>query len=283
MSDHFNPFNNSLGVSTRDAGSKKAWAPGEAGTTAGVLPKASEDAQVVGNDPDRQIQDLLIRRDFVQAEKLIQQKVRLEPDNPDAYYLQGVLYYLQGKLGQTVENLRRSLALDPRHTDAAICLSVLFNDIGKYDDAKKVFEQANQSVVHKRVGDDLNVDRKFAVKHLELADLYFRYRRYDESIEEYSKAALLDTTTLEIRIRRAKAFAKKGFLTRAMQELQQLKNENPDFIAARIQLGLLHYSQGNILDAELEWESVMEIEPAHREARAYLEMAKQARMMPDQK
>jgi tetratricopeptide (TPR) repeat protein len=227
---------------------------------------------------DRRIQDLLSKREFTRAEKLIREKLEKEPDSADAFYLLGVLYYFQGQVGQTVENLRHALSLDPRHTDAAICLSVLFNDIGKYDDAKKIFEQANQSVVHKRVGDDLGIDRKFAVKHLELADLYFRYRRYDEAIEEYGKAALLDPTAFELRIRRAKAFAKKGFLTRAMQELQQLKNEQPGFIPARIQLGLLHYSQGNVLDAELEWEAILNHEPTHREALAYLEMAKQARL-----
>jgi tetratricopeptide (TPR) repeat protein len=227
---------------------------------------------------DQEIQDLLSRKEFGKAESLIRDRLRDEPDSADAFYLMGVFHYFQGHLGPTVENLRRALQLDPQHTDAAICLSVLFNDIGKYDDAKRVFEQANQSVAHKRTGDDLGIDRKFAVKHMELADLYFRYRRYDESIEEYAKAAMLDPTTLEIRIRLAKAYAKKGFLTRAMQELQQLKHEHPHYTPSRIQLGLLHYSQGNILDAELEWEGVADVDPTNREARAYLEMARQARV-----
>ncbi len=227
---------------------------------------------------DRQIQDLLGQRNYAEAERLIGDYLRREPESADAHYLAGVCHYFQGQLGPTIEELRRSLSIDPRHTDAAICLSVLLNDIGKYDDAKRVFEQANQSVVHKRQGEDIGIDRKFAVKHMELADLYFRYRRYDQAIEEYGKAALLDPDTLEIRIRRAKAFAKKGYLTRAMQELQQLKREHVRFMPARIQLGLLHYSQGNLLDAELEWEGVIEIDSSHREARAYLEMVKQARL-----
>ena len=226
---------------------------------------------------DRQIQDLLARREFAQAEVLIKDRMKRDPDNPDTFYLLGVMHYFQGQISLTVENLKRALALEPRHTDAAICLSVLFNDIGKYDDAKKVFEQANQSVAHKRTFGDLRIDRKFAVKHLELADLYFRYRRYDEAIEEYGKAARLDPTTFDIRIRRAKAYAKKGFLTRSIQELQQLKREQPYYAPARIQLGLLHYSQGNVLDAELEWESVLSFESENREAQAYLNMAKRTR------
>lgn len=237
-------------------------------------------AEMFNNDRqnDRTIQDLLGSREFSKAESLINDKLRKDPASADAFYLLGVLHYFQGQLSPTIENLRRALSIDPQHTDAAICLSVLFNDIGKYDDAKKVFEQANQSVAHKRVGVDAGIDRKFAVKHLELADLYFRYRRYDEAIEQYTKAAILDPITVDIRIRRAKAYAKKGFLTRAMQELQQLKHEHADYTPARIQLGLLHYSQGNILDAELEWEAVLAIDSGHKEAAAYLEMAKQARV-----
>lgn len=223
---------------------------------------------------DAHIQDLLNQKQFREADVLIQERITADPRDADGYYLRGVWHYFQGQLGPTVENLKKALQLDARHTDAAICLSVLYNDIGKYDEAKRVFEVANQSVAHKKIGDDYGIDKKFAVKHLELADLYFRYRRYDEAIDEYGRAAMLDPTALDIRIRRAKAFAKKGFLTRAMQELQQLKKENSTFIPARLQLGLLHYSQGNPLDAELEWESILEIEPNNREARAYLEMAK---------
>ncbi|RYZ85662.1 MAG: tetratricopeptide repeat protein [Proteobacteria bacterium] len=154
----------------------------------------------------------------------------------------------------------------------------MLNDLGKYEDAKKVFEQANYSVVHRREGTVSSIDQKFAVKHLELGDLYFRYRRYDEAIEEYSKAALLNPRHLDTRIRRAKAYARKGFVSRAMQDLQALKHENPTYLPAMIQLGLLHYSQNNLIDAELEWEGVMQAQPGHREAASYLEMAKQARL-----
>lgn len=223
------------------------------------------------------IQDLIQRKEHLQAELLLKKELHEDSKNADAHYLLGVNSYFNSRLSDAIEHLKRALAVDPRHTDAAICLSVLYNDIGRYDDAKRVFEQANQSVAHRGGSTEHSIDRKFAVKHLELADLYFRYRRYDEAIEEYGKAALLDPTELEIRIRRAKAYAKKGYITRAIQELQQLKRENPRFVPARIQLGLLHYSQQNLLDAELEWEGVLDVDAKNREAQSYLEMARRGR------
>jgi tetratricopeptide (TPR) repeat protein len=234
---------------------------------------------------DQIIQDLISARKFDEAESAIRTRLQNAPASADAHYLLGVMNYFKGNLRDTVQNLREALKHEPRHTDAAICLSVLLNDIGRYDDAKNVFEVANQSVSSKNqskamnlaTGGDFEVDRKFSVKHLEIADLYFRYRRYEEAIEEYEKAASLDPFTFEIRIRLAKAYAKKGFVTRAIQELQQLKSENPRYAPARLQLGLLHFSQKNVLDAELEWESVLDLEAGNSEALAYLEMAKQSR------
>ena len=222
----------------------------------------------------QEIQRNLQTKRYREAETLIEKSLLGEPDNADYFYLRGLLRSYQGKLTESIDDLKRALHLEPKHTDAAVCLSVILNDIGRYDDAKKIFEQANQSVFLKQIGDDQQIDRRFAVKHFEMGDLYFRYRRFDEAIEEYNKAILLDPMTAEIRIKRAKALAKKGFITRAIQDLQQLKSERSTDLAVRIQLGLLHYSQGNALDAELEWESVLELDPVHREAIAYLDLLK---------
>ncbi len=229
------------------------------------------------NPTEARIQEFINQRNFNKAEELLQGLLRTNPLNADAYYLSGVSSYFQGQVGSTIAHLKKALELEPGHTDSAICLSVLLNDLGKYEEAKGIFEQANYSITQKKEGTVSGIDQKFSVKHLETGDLYFRYRRYDEAIDEYTKAALLNPQHVEIRIRRAKAYARKGFVTRALQDLQALKHEKPDYIPAYIQLGLLYYSQGNLIDAELEWETVLEKAPGHHEARAYLDMARRSR------
>lgn len=213
-------------------------------------------------------------RNYDEADSLIKRGIHLEPDNADLYYMRGLLRSYQGKLTLSIDDLKYCLKSEPKHTDAAVCLSIILNDIGHYDEAKKIFDQANQSVFLKQVGDDTQVDQKFAVKHFEIADLYFRHRRFDEAIEEYNKAIILDPSNTDTRVKRAKAYAKKGFLTRAIQDLQQLKVERPQSTMVGVQLGLLHYSQGNILDAQIEWEAVLENDPVNREAIAYLDLIK---------
>jgi tetratricopeptide (TPR) repeat protein len=126
----------------------------------------------------QEIQQLISRRQYGEAETSLKTRLEETPNNPDAYYLMGVMSYFQGQIKDAIRNLREALKHDPKHTDAAICLSVLFNDIGKYDDAKQVFEQANQSVsVQKSNGIDVETDRKFVVKHLFISAIAAMMRR----------------------------------------------------------------------------------------------------------
>lgn len=223
-----------------------------------------------------QIEKHIELKEFDQAETLIEKAMHDEPDHPDLYYLRGLNKSYQGKISQSIEDLKVCIKTDPRHTDAAVCLSIILNDIGHYEEAKKYFDLANQTIFVKQAGDDRQVDQRFALKHLELGDLYFRHRRYDEAIEEYNQCIRLNPAGTEAKIRRAKAFAKKGFMTRAIQDLQQLKVEKPHHSEVGIQLGLLHYSIGNLIDAQLEWESILENDPVNREAIHYLEMLKKS-------
>jgi tetratricopeptide (TPR) repeat protein len=218
------------------------------------------------------VQKLIRERRFSEAESACESF----PSDKGALHLLGTCHYLQGRLGQAIECFKRTLAIDPKHTDTAISLAVIYNDIGKYDEAKRVYQIANQSLGLKRQGTDNLLDRKFALKHIELGDLYLKYHRYDDALDDYSRAVRLDPGMLDVRIKLAKVYAKKGFTTRAIQELQQLCHERQDFVAARIHLGLMYFSQGNVIDAQLEWERARAQEPANPEIQTYLEMAKQA-------
>ena len=56
-----------------------------------------------------------------------------------ALHLQGTQYYLHGNLSKAIASFKKILADDPKHTDAAISLSIIYNDIGKYDEAKRIY------------------------------------------------------------------------------------------------------------------------------------------------
>jgi tetratricopeptide (TPR) repeat protein len=197
------------------------------------------------------------------------------------YFILANIFHLKGQIGKAIKAFNKVLSLEPGHTDASISLSVLYNDIGYYEEAKKIFEQANARVKSTKIDDsslleDQHINKKFSLKHYELAEMYFTYNRYDEALHEYNKSINLDPDFLEARIKVAKVYAKKNFINKALDELMKLKNENPTYMPARVALGILYYGSGKILDAQSEWEKVLMKEPKNQEAMMYINLSKTA-------
>lgn len=226
------------------------------------------------------VRSLIRSREYDQAKlacEIALAEHAIEPtERATALQLLGTCFYFSGDLNHGVECFKQVLEIDPKHTDASLSLSIIYNDLGRYDEAKKIYQMANQALQNKRTGTDNVLDRKFAIKHIELGDLYFKFHRYDEAMDDYGKAFRLDPLDVSLRIKISRCHAKKGHTTRAIQELQQLCHERSDLHEARIQLGLLHFSQGNVIDAQMEWEKVAQNAPDLVEVHTYLDMARKA-------
>ncbi|MBL6990946.1 MAG: tetratricopeptide repeat protein [Bacteriovoracaceae bacterium] len=214
---------------------------------------------------------------FKNAKKLFDEVIEINYNNIEAFFYLGNIFHQNGEIGKAIKAFNKVLSLDPAHTDAAISLSVLYNDIGKYEEAKKVFEVAssrvkNNTAVSKGIN-DTHVNKKFALKHFEIGDLYMGYNRFDEALFEYNKCIRLNPLKFEARIKIAKVYAKKGLMSKAFDELKSLKNEDPSYLPARISLGVLYYGVGSILEAQTEWKNVLAKDPRNQEAHMYLNLS----------
>lgn len=197
----------------------------------------------------------------------------------ETYFNVANIFHMKGQLGKAIKAFKKVLAIAPEHTDASISLSVLYNDIGKYEEAKKIFEKANERVKsgegHEGIADN-HINKKFSLKHYELAELYFTYGRLDEALFEYNKSITLDPDLIEARVKIAKVYAKKNFVSKALDELRKLKNENPDYLDGRVALGVLYFGSGKVLEAQNEWQKVLSKSPSHQEAKMYLNLSETA-------
>tara|TARA_Y100000385_G_C13005287_1_gene599134 strand:- start:155 stop:883 length:729 start_codon:yes stop_codon:yes gene_type:complete len=221
--------------------------------------------------------ELFQKNQFKKSLHSLEEVIELNPKNADAYFIMGNIFHIKGQLGKAIKAFNKVLEIDENHTDASISLSVILNDIGKYEQAKEVFEKANNHVKKESKGiDDPHINKKFSAKHYEIAEMYFSYNRYEEALFEYNKAAALDLENLEIRIKVAKVYSKKGYISKAFEELRRLKTEQPAYIPARVALGLLHYGSGNILEAQTEWQNALSKDPANDELQMYLGLSHSA-------
>jgi tetratricopeptide (TPR) repeat protein len=221
---------------------------------------------------------------FFKEGKVLESKAILEKlesegrEDESLYFNLANIYHSKGELGKAIKFFNKTLEKNSSNTDASISLSIIYNDIGKYEEAKKLFDKASGVVKTPAVGTDSNekINKNFSYKHFELAELYLSYGRFDEALFEFNKASGLDPKNLELRIKIAKVYAKKGFASKAFQELRKIKNENPKYVPARIVLGILFYNYGKIIEAENEWRRVLVIDPSCNEVKSYLNMVKTA-------
>jgi len=196
----------------------------------------------------------------------------------EGQYLLGTIFHRENRLAEAVDRFKRSLQLDPHFTDAAISLSIIYNDTGHYIEGKQVFEQAEKAA-HRKPGTptpSIVLSKEISTKHLELGNLYRSLLRFDEAANEYLKASRIDSENVDARILLAKTHGQRGQMQLAQQELEKLVREKPDHISARIHLALLYYALGNVVDAQIELQEAQLKEPGNKQVKMYLDMTRQA-------
>lgn len=123
------------------------------------------------------------------AEPLLLQ-LQNEPNHkPDVPYMLASIAFDKGQLKRAIQLFKQSLEIDPEFTDSSVGLSIILNDLGRYDEAKKVFEDAYSIMKQKqKLGKDAFLLQKLAQKHMELGDLYASNNLLQDAILEYQKA-----------------------------------------------------------------------------------------------
>lgn len=193
-------------------------------------------------------------------------------------YLLGTIFHRENNFGEAVERFKRSLQLDSNFTDAAISLSIIYNDTGHYQEGKTVFEHAEKSAVGKAGSPTPSIvlSREISSRHVELGNLYRKLQRFDEAANEFLKASRVDPANIESRILLAKTHGQRGQMKVAQEELEKLCGEYPDHVPARVHLALLYYAVGNVVDAQIELQEAQMKEPNNKQVRMYLDMTRQA-------
>ncbi len=221
--------------------------------------------------------EAFINGKYKEAESLLMQPTLQNSNNPEIFQMMATILYNRGQFNKAIKTFKKALAIDPTYTDAAVGLSIILNDLGKYEEAKKVFEDAQALVDKKRSRQTTHVtnavEEKFATKHLELASMYLQYKRFKPALEQYQQAYSLSQKKVEITLQMAECHIEAGQNNLAIKVLKTLLQSNGKLIAPRLKLGLIYYNSHMIAEAVDQWENVLRLDPKNEEATRYLKMA----------
>lgn len=232
-----------------------------------------------------EVQDLLqlarekfIAGDYKATQTLITQILPKSDRIPEIYQMLATIFYSNGQFNKAIKTFKRALEIDPYYTDASVGLSIILNDLGRYEEGKKVFLEAQSLLERKNRRPDPSVNDKIAAKYEELADLLYQCQKYEESLEQLQKALTLSHRKQQVLLSIADCHIKLGKKDRAIRELRAAIKDYPNFIIARNKLASLLYEANKSAEAIQLWESVLELDPRNPEANRNIKIAQTSRL-----
>lgn len=210
---------------------------------------------------------------FDAAARCFGEIVRDNPDKfADVYNKLGVIYHRKGITEKATVYLEKSLKVNPAYTEAALNLSIVYNELGRYEDAHRIFDSAVKTVSKARRIKDPYIEGKLANEHARLGGWYYDLGRFKEAVAEYKKALKLCPSFADITTQLGIAYRDKGNLASAIDAFTKAQNINPKYLPALTHLGITFYKQGFVDMAIIEWKKALTIDPNNRDARIYLSL-----------
>ncbi len=221
---------------------------------------------------------LFIEGQYKLAEPLLEQLLLQNLRNPEIYQMLATLYYDRGQFNKAIKTFKRALEIDPQYTDASVGLSIILNDIGRYEEGQKVFQEA-RSILDQQKKPTLSfLDEAISKKHEELADLYAQSRAWSESLENLQKAIkLVPQRRVALGVKIAEAWGRLGESQKAIRELREVLFIDSECVPARLKLAELYQKTNRLAEARDQWESVLVTDPRNVEARDELAKMKKTR------
>lgn len=195
---------------------------------------------------------------------LVSQKVL----SPDVYHMLGTINYEQSQFKTSIVSFKKALHLDPYFTDSSIGLSVVLNDLGKYEQAKEVFQDAQKKLKEKNSEQNsAGLNLEIAVKHRELCELYKKANQPRQAFQNLVRYEELHSETLETALEKANLQRMLSNFNFAAEILKSWWAENPEikdpsfFIA----LSELFYLDRQVISALSACEQGLKVAPQNKE------------------
>jgi tetratricopeptide (TPR) repeat protein len=217
------------------------------------------------------------KREFDKAEYLLKQVVQQTDRFADVFDMLGVIAHSQGDFAEAERSFEKAVSLNPNYTEAQLNLMVTYNDLGKYDSAREIYAR----IRGRAAGGDGPADPfamgKIANMHAEISQAYQDAGMIAEAVIELERAVALCPTFADLRTRLATLYRDTGHKERAREQLEIVKQHSPNYIQARVLLGVALLSGGEYDAAIGEFQAVIERDAEHKSAQMYLKIAESQR------
>lgn len=221
-----------------------------------------------------------------EAAALVQESIRLYPDNPEAHNNLGVAYQRMGRLADAEKEHREAMRLLPTYAEPYNNLGIVAEQQGRLDEAVGYYTTAlrlqpregNRAEVHYSLGSALRklgrideavtqyreatrVKPGFAEAHNNLGTVLVSAGRLDEALTEFSETIRLKPNEALPHVNMADALRRLNRRDEAIASLRTAIALQPDLAFAHYSLGNLLNETGQLEAAVREYQEALRYEP----------------------
>ncbi|MFQ5507707.1 MAG: tetratricopeptide repeat protein [Leptospirillia bacterium] len=219
--------------------------------------------------------DRLYRAGALEASRPLLERVATDhPEGyPDVHNRLGVVHHAAGRMAQAVECFERALEINPGYVEAALNLSIAYNDLGRFEEAEEVFCAAAEQVGDHEAS---TAEGQLANRHVSLGDDYVQAGRLEDALHEYRRALTLKPGYVDVICKVGVTLRHMDRTDEALRVFARAKDLNPDFPIPYVHTGQIYFKKGFLDMAMDEWQHALALDPTRRDAEAYLATVRRA-------
>jgi protein O-GlcNAc transferase len=188
------------------------------------------------------------------AINLMSRAIRNDPENPFLYNNLGAVFHDSGKFPEAISSYKKAIHIKPDCADAYNNMGLVFQEQGKVDEAISCYQEALQLRTH------------YPEANYNLGNALKESGKLAEAIQCYQKAVALRPDYPEACNNMGNAFNDQGKFDEAVACLKRAVTLRPDFPEAHYNLGNALHGMVRLEEAIVSYERALELRPDYPEA-----------------
>jgi tetratricopeptide (TPR) repeat protein len=210
-----------------------------------IYTQAARLARPTGDDLKIVALDYVLVNDYPNAIKWLEEAVKRDPKNEDAWYYLGRAYYTKARMGEARKAFETILTINPRSVKAENNLGLIFENEGKIADALNAYRTA--------IAWQENIPHPSEQPYVNLGNLLMEQGQVRDAIGPLEKAVSLAPNDAYCHMTLGMAYRQLGQLEKAQSELEKATQLEPNNAKAHYQLGRLYKDMHAIDRAQVEF------------------------------
>lgn len=213
------------------------------------------------------------KKEYGSAETYLKRALKAGIKYADVYNMLGVIDHVEGRFDNSIKMFKEALRVNANYTEARLNLAVLYNDLGHYEDAKKLYSDLHKGPKAKDKKIEPVLKGRLSNLHANIGDIYQNLGLYTHAIPEYQKALSLNPGYVDIRTKLGIAYRENAEYTKSLMELKKVVKSDPKYVQGLVQLGVTYYSMKKLTEAKNQWKNALAKDPGNEYAGMYLRLA----------